>query len=97
MQHQLLQIHEDLILQVALPCIVASCVHHKYEAAFGMDLWQSEYFQYKSAIEIKNIGNNFYIDKMHWILSHQREESLTYILFNSYLAFKFCRTPGSCK
>jgi len=62
MQPQLLQIHEGLILQVALPCIVASCARHKYEAAFGKDLLQSECFRYKSAIEIKNIGNNFYVD-----------------------------------
>jgi len=61
MQHQQLQTHEDLILQMVLPCIVASCAHHKYEVVFGMDLLQSEYFQYKSA---KTIGNNFFTDKI---------------------------------
>ena len=60
MPHQQLQIHEGLILQMGLPCIVASCVHHKYEVVFGMDLLQSEYFQYMSAIVINKIGNNFF-------------------------------------
>ena len=57
MQHQQRQIHEDLILQMVLPCIVASYVHHKYEVVFGMDLLQSEYFQYKSANTIFSLVN----------------------------------------
>jgi len=67
MQHQQLQIHEDLILQMVLPCIVASCAHRKYEVVFGMDLLQSEYFQYKSA---KTMGSNFFTYKLHCISSH---------------------------
>jgi len=58
MQHQQWQIHEDLTLQMVLPCIVASCGNHKYEVAFGMDLLQSEYYQYMSATVISKIGNN---------------------------------------
>ena len=50
MQHQQLQKHEGLVLQMVLPCIVASYEHHIYEEVFEMDLWQLEYFQYKSAM-----------------------------------------------
>ena len=49
MQHQQLQKHEGSVLQMVLPCIVASCEHHKDEAVFGMDLWQLEYFRCMSA------------------------------------------------
>lgn len=52
MRHRQQQTHEGLILLTVLPCIVASCEHHKYEVVFGMDLWQSEYFQYTSAMTI---------------------------------------------
>lgn len=50
MQHRQLQKHVGLVLQMVLPCIVASYEHHKGEAIFEMDLWQLEYFRYKSAM-----------------------------------------------
>lgn len=53
-QHLRWQRHEGLILQMALPCIVASCVNHTNEAIFEMDLSQLRYFLYKSVI-ISNI------------------------------------------
>ena len=53
MQHQQLQIHEGSTLQMVLPCTVASCVHHKDEVIFGMDLLQSICFRYKSVKPIK--------------------------------------------
>jgi len=37
MQHQQPQKHEDSALQMVLPCIVASCGHHRDEAVFEMD------------------------------------------------------------
>lgn len=49
MQHQQLQKHEGLVLQMELLCIVASCEHRKYEEVFGMDLWQLKFHPYKSA------------------------------------------------
>lgn len=36
MRHQQLQKHEDLVLQMVLPCIVASYDYHRYAAVFGM-------------------------------------------------------------
>lgn len=56
MQHPQSQIHEGLTLQMALPCIVASCVHHKDAVAFGMDLLQSICFQYKSVKVIEMVN-----------------------------------------
>ena len=37
MKHQQPQKHEDLTLQMVLPCIVASCDHHRDGAVFEMD------------------------------------------------------------
>lgn len=54
MQHLQWQRHEGLILQMVLPCIVASCVNHTNEPIFEMDLLQLRYFLYKSVI-ISNI------------------------------------------
>jgi hypothetical protein len=56
MQHQQLQIHEGLTLQMALLCIVASCVNRKDGVVFGMDLLQSVCFQYMSIKAIKMIS-----------------------------------------
>lgn len=53
-QHLQWQRHEGLILQMVLPCIVASYVYHTNEAIFEMDLLQLRYFLYKSVI-ISNI------------------------------------------
>lgn len=53
-QHLQWQRHEGLVLQMVLPCIVASCVNHTHEPIFEMDLLQLRYFLYKSVI-ISNI------------------------------------------
>lgn len=53
MQHLQLQKHGDLTLQMQLLCIVASCGYHIDEATFEKGLSQSGYFQYMSAMMMK--------------------------------------------